>query len=45
MSFITDDFVLTNDAARKLFHEHAADMPIYDYQDRKSTRLNSSHYS
>jgi len=31
MSFITDDFLLTNDTARKLYHEHAADQPIYDY--------------
>jgi len=31
MSFITDDFLLTNDVGRTLYHEHAADQPIYDY--------------
>ena len=31
MSFITDDFLLTNEPARRLYHDHAAAMPIYDY--------------
>ena len=31
MTFITNDFLLTNDTARTLYHEHAADQPIYDY--------------
>lgn len=31
MTFIHDDFLLSNDSARKLYHEHAAGMPIYDY--------------
>ncbi|MBS3822253.1 MAG: glucuronate isomerase, partial [Phycisphaerae bacterium] len=31
MSFITDDFVLSTDVARRLYHDHAADQPIYDY--------------
>lgn len=31
MPFIHDDFLLTNDAARRLYHEHAADQPILDY--------------
>jgi len=31
MPFITDDFLLTTDAARKLFHEHAIAPPIFDY--------------
>lgn len=31
MSFITDDFLLTSEPARKLYHEHAKDQPIYDY--------------
>ncbi|MEM1446914.1 MAG: glucuronate isomerase [Planctomycetota bacterium] len=31
MSFITDDFLLTNEPARRLYHEFAAAMPIYDY--------------
>jgi glucuronate isomerase len=29
--FITDDFLLQTKTARKLYHEHAAKMPIYDY--------------
>lgn len=31
MSFITDDFLLTSKTARKLYDEHAAGQPIYDY--------------
>lgn len=31
MAFIHDDFLLTNDAARRLYHEHAAPQPILDY--------------
>ncbi len=31
MAFIHDDFLLSNDAARTLYHEHAAKQPIYDY--------------
>lgn len=31
MSFITDDFLLTNAPARRLYHDYAAAMPIYDY--------------
>ncbi len=31
MSFITDDLLLTTDAARRLYHDHAAAQPIYDY--------------
>jgi len=30
-SFIDDDFMLQNDAGRRLYHETAADLPIYDY--------------
>ena len=29
--FITDDFLLQTKTARRLYHEHAAKMPIYDY--------------
>ncbi|MEO0588494.1 MAG: glucuronate isomerase, partial [Planctomycetota bacterium] len=29
--FITDDFLLSNETARALYHDHAAGMPIYDY--------------
>ncbi|MBN2209901.1 MAG: glucuronate isomerase [Sedimentisphaerales bacterium] len=30
-TFITDDFLLTNEPARRLYHDYAAFMPIYDY--------------
>ncbi|MCW1736100.1 glucuronate isomerase [Anaerorudis cellulosivorans] len=30
-SFIHEDFLLQTDAAKKLYHEHAAKMPIIDY--------------
>lgn len=30
-SFISEDFLLTTEAARRLYHEHAARMPIFDY--------------
>ncbi|MBN2182477.1 MAG: glucuronate isomerase [Sedimentisphaerales bacterium] len=29
--FITEDFLLQTKTARRLYHEHAAKMPIYDY--------------
>ena len=79
MNFITEDFLLASEPARRLYHDYAKQMPIYDYHchlpsadiaadtqfenisriwlagdhykwramrtDRKSTRLNSSHYS
>lgn len=31
MSFIHEDFLLSNRTARRLFHEYAADQPILDY--------------
>ena len=31
MSFINDDFILTNETAKKLYHDHAEKMPIIDY--------------
>lgn len=30
-AFIGKDFMLTNDAARELYHEHAAKLPVIDY--------------
>ena len=30
-SFINEDFLLTTEAARRLYHEHAEKMPIFDY--------------
>ena len=29
--FLSEDFLLNNNTARTLYHEHAAKMPIYDY--------------
>ncbi|MGD9110175.1 MAG: glucuronate isomerase, partial [Phycisphaerales bacterium] len=29
--FIHEDFLLQSKAAKKLYHEYAADMPVYDY--------------
>ena len=31
MSFITADFILQNETAKKLYHTYAKDMPIMDY--------------
>ena len=31
MSFITDDFLLTTDQGRELYHSFAKDEPIFDY--------------
>ncbi len=31
MRFLSEDFLLTNPVAKKLYHEFAAPMPIYDY--------------
>ena len=31
MSFIEDDFLLSNESARRLYDEYAANQPIYDY--------------
>jgi glucuronate isomerase len=30
-AFLCDDFLLTNEVARRLYHDFAKDMPIYDY--------------
>lgn len=32
-TFITDDFLLQNDFAKKLFHDHAKKLPIIDYHN------------
>ena len=31
MEFLTEDFLLFSDTAKKLYHEYAAKMPIFDY--------------
>ena len=33
MPFIHDDFLLTNDKSRKLYHDYARSMPIIDYHN------------
>ncbi len=30
-AFMSDDFLLMNEPARRLYHDHAKAMPIYDY--------------
>ena len=30
-NFLCDDFLLSNETARRLYHEYAAEQPIYDY--------------
>ncbi|UOQ45576.1 glucuronate isomerase [Halobacillus salinarum] len=32
-AFITDDFLLTNDLARELYHDYAKDLPIIDFHN------------
>jgi len=34
--FITDDFLLQNDAAKQLYHDYAASQPIIDYHNHLS---------
>ncbi|MFM7375140.1 MAG: glucuronate isomerase, partial [Chthoniobacterales bacterium] len=36
--FIHDDFLLGNDAARELYHGHAATQPILDYHNHLPPR-------
>lgn len=36
--FISEDFLLTSEAARRLYHEHAEKMPIFDYHCHLSPR-------
>jgi len=38
MSFIHDDFLLSNDAAVRLYHEFAASQPIIDYHNHLSPK-------
>ncbi|MCV6021626.1 glucuronate isomerase, partial [Escherichia coli] len=30
-NFLCEDFLLSNETARRLYHEHAFHQPIYDY--------------
>ena len=36
--FMDKDFLLESDAAKKLYHEHAAKMPIFDYHSHISVK-------
>ena len=36
IEFMGSDFLLENEAARRLYHEHAAAMPICDYHSHLS---------
>ncbi len=37
--FMDKDFMLSNDTARKLYHDYAADMPIFDYHCHLSPQM------
>jgi glucuronate isomerase len=43
-SFITDDFLLQTKAARRLYHEFAEQMPIYDYHCHLPASLIAEDY-
>ncbi len=42
--FIGEDFLLQTKTARKLYHEYAADMPIYDYHCHLPAKLIAEDY-
>lgn len=42
--FMDADFLLTNDVAKKLYHEYAENMPIYDYHCHISPRMIAENY-
>ena len=44
MSFIHDDFMLTNDYARELYHESAEKMPIIDYHCHLVPKMIADNY-
>ncbi|MGL5978238.1 MAG: glucuronate isomerase [Erysipelotrichaceae bacterium] len=37
-AFMDEDFLLSNETAKRLFHQHAAKMPIYDYHNHLSAQ-------
>lgn len=43
-NFLCDDFLLNNETARRLYHEHAAHQPIYDYHSHLNPALISSNH-
>jgi len=42
--FIHSDFLLSNEAAKKLYHEYAADMPIIDYHSHLNPQYLAHNY-
>ena len=44
MSFINDDFILTNETAKKLYHDYAENMPIIDYHCHISPKMIAEDY-
>ena len=42
--FINDDFMLTNDFARELYHESAEKMPIIDYHCHLVPKMIADNY-
>ena len=42
--FMDQDFLLENDVAKKLYHEYAENMPIYDYHCHISPRMIYENY-
>lgn len=44
MSFITDDFMLTNETAKHLYHDYAKDLPIFDYHCHLIPELIATDY-
>ena len=44
MAFITEDFMLTNDYARELYHESAANLPIIDYHCHLVPKMIADNY-
>lgn len=45
MTFIHDDFMLENETAKRLYHEYAKDMPIFDYHCHISPQLIAEDYA
>lgn len=44
MSFITEDFMLTNETAKRLYHDYAKDLPIFDYHCHLIPELIATDY-
>ncbi|GAA0356438.1 glucuronate isomerase [Alkalibacterium iburiense] len=44
MSFISEDFMLTNETAKRLYHDYAKDLPIFDYHCHLNPELIASNH-